>query len=1493
MLNGTVFSTIFSIFKTNKVVMLGLGIFDPLLDYLMNELVGKIFSWIIFGLVWVFAFVLDMLTQLFFVFAGMTPIGTSSVNSDTGIDGGVDIVNFFLEQESFQKAYLYLCGIALLLIVVFAIGKIIKQDYFDRNGPRSKGPIFRNIALSFIAFICIIPIFYFLVDAVGALALAVMKAMGYRGGGLGSIIFNLSWSDNGAAFQKAGMLVDGQPHSGQQIGDFFVEVTGNEIPSKVYDPDNFGWYSIDTFYVFKWDKDTRWFRNTGDITWYWYIFFFAAPILIVNLGKMMLAMVTRMFNLIALFIVAPSPISQIVLDDGNRFKTWKDKVLQEALKVVGCVMTFMIFMMIVNVVNEIDLMKFTYTKEAATMSLIDCNNMTTELSNSIDLLYYGGATASWVDKTINSLGRVMIIIAGLGAITDMDKVITPLLAGGGSSIDIGETGKAISTAGKAVGTGALQIGGKAVSGAVNLATNAVGATAGAVSRLGISLADNVLGGISDVGSVLSEKKKNKKNKDSEASGASESDETVATPASSEAATPTASESANANSTEEAAAPAATNEGTDTSESEETVATPTQSDTSDTGAIGDSAASMDGDATEEAVTQPIAGAQNTQLEEETPSVSDSDISTSSGPRSLTGKFVESVRSGDWKKSVGMKSLRSVGHIGKRIGKIGLSAIGETGHLAGHLAGTALKTGNSIAGIAAKTYAQMVGMGGVASAVSGTYREARDSITGNFKKEFAREFGKDSKTAKKAKQFVNNQFGYKEDEAGNKVYNSWLAGTGAALGRKTVDFAKNKVDSFVESRENAAEAKEKAKAQSASRSIAADSANTLTPQQQIEHENASRQQEIVNNTDKIIEGAEIMASGDSSYVETTRASDDVAEYVGKQQTLATQISQDAQKAGVDASELEFDDDAVDHINEVLIFSGALSKLNDSTNRRTAIIEKHKNQFRAKVKPIEGAYSEAIFTEMNRLRDEHVGLLEAFRSDDNEMDYSELVKKRSENIERTDILQDARLYVASSFKKGLFDDDRVSQIEQILDEIRFDESGNEREQFKKLKNEAIPNRKDLIDDIIDFDSSLNDWGTEELEYRTKFLEQQHSTPELLEAANQRRAAAQAELEEDPSNQDAMIRLRESSADVAKYSKSMSGIMASVQTKTTKVKKEGLKRQQKEAAQTQKVEAKAKKSNQAVLNKRRVVKAKQIAASDKYRESEEKVKKAIAEAKKNGATRVEIGRLEDRLEEIHDMRDEAIENGSKYTESGITKKVKVVGTVEMEALAADSEKLAKTSRRKNASSSGVRSQTGGKEVIEVELERKQVKQNTSTSTSGAKHTSTPRQTPSTKVSRGKKAIEVKVSVSDRQQQACASVSQGVGSRAVENIVANHEVLYRDDCSSEQIDAFIEDVRKCKVTRYDGSELEKAIRGISKKTMPDKMNGVGVSTYKKNAEARLTKATNQYNTNIERAQNLAREYAVDNSAVTLEQVKEAFSKAIEGSKEISVLKAELKIKDK
>ena len=723
--------------------MLRIVSFNIFKDWFWNPFM-KLVIWVYFLIIKCIAWVLDMLTQLFFIFAGMTPINSPSLNTDDGIDTGVDIVNFFLTQEKFQKVYLYLCGIALVLIVVFTIAKIIKQDYFDRSGPRSKGPIFRNVALSFIAFICIIPIFYFLVQAAGALALLVMKAMGYTGGGIGTLVFNLSWTDNGRSFRELASVVP---------------------DSDSYDKNMFWWPGGDSFYYYFWNEGTGVIRDTtssihysssrGSVVvdraqFHWWLYFFVSGALIGSLGKMLLAMISRLYKLIALFIVAPAPISQIVLDDGAKFKGWKDQVIQEALKVVGCVMSFMLFILIASAVPSMDFMMFAFTEDAASAkNIVDSNSLISELSNDIDLLYYHSQDHI-IDQTMNSLAKCLVLMAGAGAVQDIDSVVTKHISGGSSSMDIGASGKAITASAGAAAKGALAIGKKAITGTVALAGGLVkaGHSIGASLKDAPSVVKN--NKIEGAQNLLAQEKKAKEdaakantvkgssgtaNAPTSGNGGGNAEEVktpqVNAPTSGEeegkANAPTSSQNGNPSTGE--------SESSDNGNEEKITATESAETPAVTEKIAKAQAKAEkaqAKANETGEAKDRKKAQKAQKKVE--NIAKRQSKTRSEALNKAQNYVDNKKAKDAKKET--KALRkNTNKFARTMKGIGawavspiLSATGDTLSLAG----TAVKTGASIGGIALKTAAQVFGFGTVANAMEDVGKTTVDAVKSTEKK-----------------------------------------------------------------------------------------------------------------------------------------------------------------------------------------------------------------------------------------------------------------------------------------------------------------------------------------------------------------------------------------------------------------------------------------------------------------------------------------------------------------------------------------------------------------------------------------------------------------------------------------------------------------------------------------------------------------------------------------------------------------------------------------
>ncbi|HHU59901.1 TPA: hypothetical protein GXZ34_03150, partial [bacterium] len=127
--------------------------------HLIMDTIARAFYGLVWGIMYALSVIITIIETGFYLFAGINTIGyrDSEGNQRVGY-----IIDAFLGNAKIFSAYLQLAIIAFVVMLVLAVLKIIKQDYIDKAGPRSKGPIFRNLVVSFILYISIPPLFMIL-----------------------------------------------------------------------------------------------------------------------------------------------------------------------------------------------------------------------------------------------------------------------------------------------------------------------------------------------------------------------------------------------------------------------------------------------------------------------------------------------------------------------------------------------------------------------------------------------------------------------------------------------------------------------------------------------------------------------------------------------------------------------------------------------------------------------------------------------------------------------------------------------------------------------------------------------------------------------------------------------------------------------------------------------------------------------------------------------------------------------------------------------------------------------------------------------------------------------------------------------------------------------------------------------------------------------------------------------------------------------------------
>ena len=107
------------------------------------------------------------------------------------------------------------------------------------------------------------------------------------------------------------------------------------------------------------------YRSTSNVKEYLdlsdYDYFFswiASIVIIICLGYALLMFVDRAISLVILFIFAPISLSTTVLDDGARFKLWRDQFISKFLVGYGCIVSINIYALIIVAITDNNLVFF-------------------------------------------------------------------------------------------------------------------------------------------------------------------------------------------------------------------------------------------------------------------------------------------------------------------------------------------------------------------------------------------------------------------------------------------------------------------------------------------------------------------------------------------------------------------------------------------------------------------------------------------------------------------------------------------------------------------------------------------------------------------------------------------------------------------------------------------------------------------------------------------------------------------------------------------------------------------------------------------------------------------------------------------------------------------------------------------------------------------------------------------------------------------------------
>lgn len=256
---------------------------------------------------------IDFIKRVFFKLCGL----------DTVIIDGKpqDLVSSLVQSSTIHRVFLTIFLIAVILLIVFVMIALIRANY--QTGERKgRSAIFAKAGHSFLIFL-LIP---FLLLA-------------------GMTLVNTIMASINTAMQQ--YIVDGQTLIGGQMlmttgNDAFIGAAGSRE-------------EIERMFLTG-ELD---YRNLSVVRTYYdleqmnfVVGILGSLVMLVMFAISSITFIQRIFDIILLYIVSPISVSTIPLDEGNRFRVWKDMLISKVLGAYGIILVMNLFFLIMPQVSH-------------------------------------------------------------------------------------------------------------------------------------------------------------------------------------------------------------------------------------------------------------------------------------------------------------------------------------------------------------------------------------------------------------------------------------------------------------------------------------------------------------------------------------------------------------------------------------------------------------------------------------------------------------------------------------------------------------------------------------------------------------------------------------------------------------------------------------------------------------------------------------------------------------------------------------------------------------------------------------------------------------------------------------------------------------------------------------------------------------------------------------------------------------------------------------
>ena len=236
----------------------------------------------------------------------------------------MDFLTFLMANKNIAYAFVGSVLVAIFLVFIFGVIAIIRSISSEKV-EKTPSQIAISVAKTLLTFLFIPAAMTILIFLTNELMKILYQATTGGAQSLGAFL--------AGAFGQNGLKSD-QPADFYTLSEFNYMITGDGESG---------------------NRGISYYVNLAD-----YDFFFsyiASLVIMVSIGLALLMFVDRAISIVILFIFSPISLSTAVIDDGARFKLWRDQFLTKFLTGYGCIIAINIYALIIGAISN-DNLKF-------------------------------------------------------------------------------------------------------------------------------------------------------------------------------------------------------------------------------------------------------------------------------------------------------------------------------------------------------------------------------------------------------------------------------------------------------------------------------------------------------------------------------------------------------------------------------------------------------------------------------------------------------------------------------------------------------------------------------------------------------------------------------------------------------------------------------------------------------------------------------------------------------------------------------------------------------------------------------------------------------------------------------------------------------------------------------------------------------------------------------------------------------------------------------